>query len=261
MPASDVQFMECLRECVNLQLSSPLPEQRRMLTGERPFPARLFAAPRVPGECSRHHWHPFERHTFGDMFGIVGILTAYGNLFGTRLLPELLHGKYLPPDGYNHPTNIFCIGSPKVNDATAHFLPLVQRGRSPQWDMKQVGTQDDPRVIIQGDPELDARLSAPIEIGSDGCTRDYGLVIRAPHPSDDSHIVLIVAGRHSIGTHAACTAVTRKESIVALEKHLKAQGVSLRTPRQLFWAIVCGTLQPNQSIDEDVEIVRTGGYR
>ncbi|MBL8829658.1 MAG: hypothetical protein JNM18_21955 [Planctomycetaceae bacterium] len=260
VPSDDSRFSEQLIECINQQLRSPLPEQRRMLTGPRPFPAYLIAAPRVPAADSKHFWHPHERHTFGDLLGVTGILTAYGNLFGTRLLPEMLHAKYLAPGILANSANFFCIGSPKVNDATAYFLPLIQRGLSPSWEMPKIGSGADDRVVITGKAHLNDRLHAPIDERQECPVSDYGLIIRAPHPHDAQHIVLIVAGRHSIGTHAACMAVVRQDLIASLERHLKKAGVSLRDTCQPFWAIVRGTLLRDRSVAEEVEIIEAGGY-
>jgi len=262
-PRDDLRFSDQLVTCIHQQLRSPLPEQRRMLSGPRPFPAYLIAAPRVPGIDSRHFWHPPERHTFGDLLGVTGILTAYGNLFGTRLLPEMLHANYLAPGILDTPANFFCIGSPKVNDATKHFLPLIQQGLSPCWEMTNVGSGADFRVVITGLEHLNDRLRAPIEEREKGPISDYGLVIRAPfpqHPQHPQHIVLIVAGRHSIGTHAACMAVVRQDLIASLERQLKTAGVSLRDASQPFWAIVRGTMMRDRSVAEEVEIIEAGGY-
>ena len=260
MPAADAKFTEHLLGCVDRELRSPLPEQRRMLASPHPFPAYLIAAPRVPGIGSKHWWHPDERHTFGDMLGIMGILTAYGNLFGTRHLPEVLHAQCVPADVMARSANFFCIGSSKLNKATSYFLPRVQAGLTPCWQMLKLGRGPDKRVVIKGDPHLDGLLRAPVEKKTDGSVWDYGLIIRAPHPQDSQHLVMIVAGRHSIGTHAACMTVTRQHLIITLEDHLKKSYLSLRDTRQPFWAVVKGTLLRDGSMAPDVEILKSGGY-
>lgn len=258
-PGADGDFSEKLLSCINERLTSPLPEQRRMLASPHPFPAYLITAPRVPGVGSKHRWHPDERKTFGDMLGIVGILTAYGNLFGTRMLPELLHAERLAENVFANTANFFCIGSSKVNPATKHFLPLIQQGLSPAWQMIEKGPGKDKRVIFQGDPSIDEMLAAPITKTADGACSDFGLIVRASHPDDLQHLVLIVAGRHSIGTHAACMVATRQDLIAALEKKL-GKHVSLRDTTQPFWAIVRGTLDSNGIFSDNVEIVKAGGY-
>ena len=259
-PREDQRFTDLLVECIHQQLRSPLPEQRRMLAGPHPFPAYLIAAPRVPGIISKHFWHPYERRTFGDLLGVTGILTAYGNLFGTRLLPEMLHAKYLAPGLLSNSANFFCIGSPKVNDGTAYFLPLIQEGMSPCWEMPRIGSGEDDRVVIKGIEHLNDLLIAPIDEQQDCPISDYGLIIRAPHPHDAQHIVLIIAGRHSIGTHAACLTVVRQELIASLERYLKKVGISLRNTSHPFWAIVQGNLRPDRSVVDDVRIIEAGGY-
>lgn len=259
-PAADPQFSERLAACVEMQLTSPLPEQRRMLGSRQPFPAYVLTAPRAPGQESRHWWHPDERRTFGDMLGIAGILTAYGNLFGTRRVPELLHAQCVPDELLESPANLFCIGSPKVNPATGRLLRAVQAGLAPQWKLRAATAGHDARFVIGGHPGLDEQLAAEPTIDKDGSVRDYGLVVRAPNPRDSAHIVLVAAGRHSIGTHAACSAVVHRDSIAALEARLSAAGVSLADTRQPFWAVVAGTLLSGGTFSEAIEIVECGGY-
>jgi hypothetical protein len=256
----DATFVEKFLYCVDQQLSSPLPEQRRMLASAHPFPAYVIAAPRAPGTGSKHWWHPEERETYGDMLGITGILTAYGNLFGTRRLPALLNAACVSRDVLDEPANFFCIGSPKVNPATERFLDEIQRGLKPQWKMTQTGFGTDKRVILQGVPRLDDRLAAPVEMEGDSCVSDYGLIVRAPHPRDEQRLILIVAGRHSIGTHAACMMVTRQDLIAELEGRLKGVGVLLRNASQPFWTIVRGTVFRSQRSRDNVEVVEVGGY-
>jgi hypothetical protein len=258
--AENEKFYDTLVACISRELRSPLPEQRRMLVGQNPFPAYIVAAPRVPGQNSKHWWHPDERRTFGDNFGITGILTAYGNLFGTHRLPDLLHAGYIPKDFHETNGNFFCIGSPKVNSMSGRFLELIQQNRRPCWTMPELGDGHDKRVIIQGDPVLDALLAARIERGDDGTAADFGLIVRAPHPAHREHFVLIVAGRHSIGTQAACLMVTQQKLILQLERSLDNFGVVLRDTSQPFWAIVSGELQTDGTVSNAVEIVKAGAY-
>jgi len=260
IPAADTKFARELLGCIERDLRSPLPEQRRMLASQHPFPAFLLAAPRVPGEGSKHWWHPDEYETFGDMIGILGILTAYGNLFGTHRLPDLLHAQSVHSEVLRRAANFFCIGSPKVNKAVEYFLPRVQQGLSPTWQMPKLGPRRDPRVIIKGDAQLDEQLAKSIDRKAGAPFRDYGLIIRSPHPDDAQHLVMVLAGRHSIGTSAACLVATRQELIGALEGRLKQAGVSLRDTRQPFWAIVRGTLVTTHKTVTDVDIVKVGGY-
>lgn len=256
----DDQFVKQFLACVDQQLRSPLPEQRRMLASEKPFPAYVIAAPRAPGVGSKHWWHPEEQETYGDMLGIAGILTAYGNLFGTRQLPELLNAQCVSPRVLAKPANFFCVGSPKVNPATERLLMEIQQGLKPQWKMPQIGPGKDKRVILQGDARLDAKLAAPVEKKGNFCVSDYGLIVRAPHPLHEQRLVLIVAGRHSIGTHAASMMVTRQDLIAKLETRLKRVGVLLQNTHQPFWAIVRGTVLRSQRAQDNVRIVKVGGY-
>jgi len=258
-PGEDPDFKGRLLNCIIKRLTSPLPEQRRMLSSPRPFPAYVIAAPRTPGDDSKHWWHPDEKQTFGDMFGIVGILTAYGNLFGTRILPDLLHARYLTEDFLDRAATFFCIGSSKVNPATRHFLPRIQRGLAPSWRLIEEGNKDDKRIYFSGEPSLDGMLSRPMAQGEGKSATDYGLVIRAPHPEHSDHMVLILAGRHSIGTHAACMVVTQQKLIASLEMKL-GKDVSLRETRKPFWAVVSGALGQDGLLSDEVEIIKAGTY-
>ena len=263
-PIGDAKFKRDLSACLKREMRSPLPEQRRMLASPDPFPAYLIAAPRTPTADSKHWWHPDEGDTFGDMLGISGILTAYGNLFGTRQLPQLLHGQCVLPDVLLRPASFFCIGSSKMNEATKHFLSRLQKGLFPCWKMIPSGRGPDSRIVFQGVPSLDRRLKAKVAKRNDGKSIDYGLIIRAPHPENSQHsrhLVLIVAGRHSIGTHAACMMVTTQGLIVELEQQLKRKaGISLRNLNQRFWCVVKGTLLSNGLMSPDVKIEGLGGY-
>lgn len=140
------------------------------------------------------------------------------------------------------------------------MLRAVQAGLAPQWSLKAATTGRDARIIIAGHPGLNEQLSAELLKGQDGSVRDFGLVVRAPNPRDSAHIVLIAAGRHSIGTHAACSAIVHRDSIAALEARLSAAGVSLANTRQPFWAVIAGTLLSGGTFSDAIEIVECGGY-
>lgn len=256
----DQHFFQQLVDCVNRELRSPLPEQRRMLVGAHPFPAFIIAAPRVPSRGARRLWQPDDSRTFGDNLGIAGILTAYGNLFGTRRLPELLHANYTSENLLQTPGNFFCIGSPKVNPASEELLTQIQANRSPNWTFEILEEGSDTRVIFRGDRDLNRKLRSPCSTSPRGTTTDYGLIVRAPHPRHPQHVVLIVAGRHSIGTQSACLVVTQQKLIMNLEKELTGVGISMRDTSQPFWAVVAGELQQDRTVSEDIRIVKVGGY-
>jgi hypothetical protein len=258
-PGNDHEFIGKLLRSVKERLRSPIPEQRRMLGSPQPFPAYVLVAPRAPGLGSRHPWHPDERTTFGDMLGIAGILTAYGNLWGVHERPQLLHAASMAKDVLFSAANVFCIGSPKVNPATAYFLELTQAGLEPHWKMPEVPPDDDPRIVIQGDASLDETLRNPIDDPQADRITDYGLVIRAPHPSTAHHLVWVLAGRHSIGTHAACAVATDPKLIRDLEDMLPGGKVAMANSGQPFWAVVKGALN-RFDMSIEVVIVKAGGY-
>lgn len=261
IPDKDEKFVKDLYDCLDKEMRSPIREQKRMLGALNPFPAYILASPRVPEEGSKHWWHPEELQTFGDNLGISGILSAYGNIYGSRNKPELLNAQFLSKKILKTSGNFYCIGSSKLNKATKYFLPFVQKNKTPQWQMLLIGNDQDKRVVFQCDSELDKLLMNPITTNSDGSYSDYGLIIRAPHPNDPKHLVLIAAGRHSLGTHAACMTITEQKLIASLEKELDGIGVKLGDLDSSFWAVVKGTLLKSENLKSTIEIVKVGAYQ
>lgn len=261
MPEKDEEFISDLYDCLDKEMRSPIREQKLMLGAINPFPAYVIASPRVPGEGSKHWWHPDEQQTFGDNLGISGILSAYGNMFGSRSIPQLLHAQILSEKILTTSGNFYCIGSSKLNKATEYFLPFIQKNKSPQWQMTLIGDDQDKRVIFKGDPELDKLLLEPITTYPDGSYSDFGLIIRAPHPTDSKHLVLIAAGRHSLGTHAACMTITEQKLIASIEKELDNIGIKLANLNSSFWAVVKGTIRQSVIVKSEIEIIKVGAFQ
>lgn len=260
---TDAEFLLALRRHVRSRLSSAVPELRRALPGEIPFPTYVVSAMRVP----RHTvpalpYHGTVKTSFAENRGISGILGGFGLLFGVDRRPELVHAKF-GKNIQDEDANYFLIGSPKVNKLTEVFLERIQNGLNPVWSMPERGK--DARVIIRcaGDArykKLNQILAKRVP-GSGPWTKsfsDYGIVIRAPNPSSDSNgrLVTIMAGRHSVGTHAACMLLTEPVLIERLGKKLGVvpggkgalnssfEQVSVLAQKQIpFWAIVKGTVR------------------
>lgn len=68
--------------------------------------------------------------------------------------------------------------------------------------------------------------------------KDYGLILRGPHPDNPERQVLIMAGTRSLGTGAACLAATRPTLIQEIRNRLT--GVELTNKTSTIWALVCG---------------------
>jgi hypothetical protein len=266
---TDKAFADLLVHNIAERLHSPVPQLRRMLASPHPFPAYVLAAPKAEGpDRQPNFWHPPEERTFGDWLGVAGIVSAFGNLFGAARIPQVLHAQRVHRSLRKQVATYYCIGSPKVNLWSAHWLERLQRGFTPQWTMDLVapppaGTRPvnpaDRRTVIRGGPALGVDLAAPIPPDADP-VEDYGLIVRGPHPEDARHLVLVVAGRHSLGTHAACAFVTQREGILQLETHLALSKIDLGRSTQPFWALVRGRARRDGASEPEVELVEAGGY-
>jgi hypothetical protein len=70
-------------------------------------------------------------------------------------------------------------------------------------------------------------------------TKDFGLVFRARRPEFKNRVVIFMAGAHSLGTGAACSAATRTQDVAQISNRLKPG--SLITKNDVSWALVEGT--------------------
>jgi 16S rRNA G966 N2-methylase RsmD len=68
--------------------------------------------------------------------------------------------------------------------------------------------------------------------------RDFGLIVRGPHPNDSGAMLTILAGRGSVGTEAACQAVTEQKCLDWIKKSLAIHGANLNNHQHAFWAVV-----------------------
>ena len=259
---ADAAFRQKLKEVVQARLRTPVPELRKMLEPIFPFPTYMLAAPRVPGAGSRHWWHPDETTTFGDNEGIRGLFSAFGNIFGTSQMPELLHAEYVPDSLFAQDANFFLIGSPKVNPGTEHFLRAARRQWVPEWYMAQTGKLTDCTMTICGPDAWANEYSRPVERKMDDSVDDYGLLIRMPHPRHPTRLVMMMMGRHSIGTGAACLAATSPGLITRIRDALASDQAQLEIKSIPFWALVCGTMNKEGQVHaEAVRLVACGRYR
>lgn len=90
--------------------------------------------------------------------------------------------------------------------------------------------------------------------------KDFGLIIRAPHPLHPDRLVLIMAGAHSLGTGAACIAATSSRFIREIQKHLPEK--VLADKKQTFWVLVKGEASERDGLldQEGVHICEAGVY-
>src|SRR5436309_5611559 len=104
--------------------------------------------------------------------------------------------------------HLACIASPKPNRWTGLMIRKLNRMYHPQLEFRPDPGSPDPQnvrmMIIK-----DGQLYHPNDINpkhDDPHVRDFGLVIRTPHPQYRDHLLLILAGRSGLGTQAACLA-------------------------------------------------------
>lgn len=153
---------------------------------------------------------PRNTRTYGDYLGVVGIIRAYGMMFGERRMPEVLDSRIADPEVVRS-NNVYVIGSFKANHFEEDFLQGIQEGRAPTWRFLRRGEdkEEDFEVILTGHvdgKQWTWRTDNDPSFSED--PSDYGLVVRSPHPFQEGKMAMILAGPHSRGTGAACMAAT-----------------------------------------------------
>jgi hypothetical protein len=236
---------------LHVRLRSDLLMLRRMLAPSLPEKSYIVASPKYPGESSRLKGQVFDTRTFGDQLGILGVIAAFGSLYGDAKNVELISAQYAPKDLLQQDINLFLIGSKKVNPPAGKLLPLMTQNRSPRWEfahadgIKKPQTDDWPVALYRIDGTSRTKLSGElIKVGDDAKAEiwrsDYGLLIRGPHPHHPKRLVMMIAGAHSLGSAAASLAATRT-GIIA-EIHDKLPDGVMEDKSSTFWALVKGTV-------------------
>lgn len=181
------------------------------------------------------------RRTCSDHLGTRGLIQAFGLIFGLDRLPELLNpGDYVDQVVRDTAANIYCIGSPKANPWSGLLLEDFYRRWHPRLEFKADPTSIDLRNIrvmleINGNPYKPHNFGPS---DTDPFIRDFGIIVRGPHPADSSSILMVMAGRSSLGTEAACRAVTDPTYIAEIKRRLQHEKVDLSDHKQAFWAVV-----------------------
>jgi len=235
---------------------------RRMLAPSNPEKSYIVASPKYPGAINRLQGQVFDTRTFGDQLGILGVIAAFGSLYGDAKNIELISAQYASKDLSQRDLNLFLIGSKKVNPPAGEMLPLMTRNRSPRWEFAHYDAIDAPQkddwpvALYRIDGANHAKISGErIRIGDDPQAEiwrsDYGLVLRGPHPRHPKRLVMLIAGAHSLGSAAACLAATRSGIIEKIRAKLP-DGV-MENKGSTFWALVKGTVS-----DEDYLLDEAG---
>jgi hypothetical protein len=258
-----------LREHLRLRVHSQVPLLRDMLESLRPRPAYIVASPRYPTPTrSRILGQVYDRRTFSDNLGILGLISAFGSFLGEPDGIELIGAQYGPRDLETRDLNLYLIGSRKANPIAGVMLELLHNGRAPRWTFAPYPGENedgDWRVALYRDPnDSESRVRGSTCERDGGIVHDvdHGIIVRGPHPHHPERLVMIMAGAHSLGTGAACLAATRSVLIRRIRSLLKEQGVDLADKHQTWWVLVRGTACANDGLlDVDgVEVLEAGCY-
>ncbi|MCA9055465.1 MAG: hypothetical protein KDA75_16605 [Planctomycetaceae bacterium] len=256
-----------LKRPLQSRITSRLALLRDMLMADKPTPAYIAASPRrvthkerTAGQLRSQMHH----RTFGDNVGIRGVLEAFGFQFGADSGVELISAQFAPPNFLDEPVNLYLIGSKKVNPLSGIVLEMIQPTEAPTWyfgslaqaKQSQKFVFNDERHELEAEEDYNCRLYRRvghryIAMPNEMLTfadktpyhkRDYGLVVRVPHPMHPDRLVLIMAGPHSLGSAAAGMAATNAAIIHQLRELLKKTcKVDLADKSVPIWALVEGT--------------------
>lgn len=246
---------------------------RDMLEAPRPTPSFIVASPRRPADDQQFKIPGAPVRTFGDRLGILGLISAFGSMFGESTGVEFVSGRHEAEVLLRHDANLYLIGSPKVARPVAEVLRLVQAGRATQWEFDTLPARKASRAgrhapqeqplglfrVAEGTRHLQPATSVALNETSERVwTEDHGLIVRAPHPRYEGRLALVLAGAHSLGTGAACLVATRSPLIRKLRDRLPS--LALENKDQPFWAVVKGRVEPPHFLlDEDGVTVEAAG--
>jgi len=254
---------EQLADAIRSQVTSSVALLKDMLLAENPFPAYIVSSPKYPGPDSRMAGEVCNERTFGDNLGIRGLLSAFGVMFGRGENVELISAQHSPPNLVQRPLNLYLIGSSKVNPRTGEVLDMLQGGAEEQWilgrDPNDDSKVEDYRVLLSrktadAEQRYQATVEAAAGVAPSGVifTKDYGILMRGPHPHHHDRLVMIMAGAHALGTSAACLAATHPPLIREVARRLREDcQYNLADRTQTFWALLRATMS------EETEYVLT----
>ena len=279
-------FRDSLHSHVRNRLNPGTGLLRDMLQATNPKPALIVASPKYPGKHSRIQGQLYDRRTFGDNLGIVGLLSVFGKVFGEHGECELISALHTdvgplvrgkrdqeqPIRGLaKQDVNLYLIGSKKVNELSGIMLAEIVKHGSPGWylgaDSKEK-EQDDYEVCLFEVLGDGTRRMIKGKKGRTGRgevhTEDHGIVIRAPHPKHRDRLVVIMAGPHSLGTGAACIAATRTAKIREIRDKLPTEEdrIAFADHTRTVWALVHGKADDDDGMlsEDNVSILRSGIY-
>lgn len=253
-------FEVSLRQHLDVHRDSNISLLRAMVLPPEPIPSFILLNPKQPQADSRFKQHPKERKTYGDYLGLSGIMGAFVSVFGEHVIPEVVSASHADRGIVEMDSNLFLIGSPKVNNFTEDFLKKLQHENSPNWRFEKCND-------IDNSPDYNMKLIGETPSGNfqtdcsgiiSGKYIDYGLIMRGIHPDMPNRIVLILAGAHSIGTGAACLAATKPQLLQVISQ--KLIGIAELTDwNKTIWVLVKGQSDESGHLDiSGVSIVEVG---
>jgi hypothetical protein len=269
--ASDPDILEAkLREHLRWRLNSDVSLLQDLLLADDPRPAYIVAHPRYPSQDSPYQSRLYDERTYGDNLGVVGLLSAFGSIFGETNNVELISAQFAPRDLLQRNANVYLIGSTKVNPRVTDALKVLQTSDSIRWGFEPVINSPKSREWFRLSRTLNGKTSlfeGDSEEGAAGAhglyKTDYGLILRAPQNPTSNRLIMVFAGAHSLGTGAACLAATRSPLIRKLKAKFKEElDFEIADKRRGCWVLVKGKNSEHDGMlnYQDVEVVECGLY-
>jgi hypothetical protein len=257
-------FEQRLRDHVRVRLTSPTRLVREMLIAPTPHPSLIVAQTKLPpvaGNTMR-----FERQTFGDNLGVMGLIKAFGSLTRSEGGLELLAAMHCDPDVIAEDANLYAIGSRKTNPVSGWLMDALQAGSEASWHFRsadgsaEVGVEWPAKLVWRkGDRDKPFVGHQEERGGRTLWVEDYGVLIRGPHPRHRGRFAMVMAGAHSLGTGAACLAATRSALLQGIASRLPPE--TFGDPAARFWVLVRAEFNPPAALDAShVEVVNAGLY-
>jgi len=234
-----------LRDCLTDSLSSVLGTDERVLEellapatlDQSGSPFVIAASPLPYREAMRTGGgYEFLRRTSSDHVGIRGLIQAFGAMYGLKRLPELLNPNDYDDRVVRDKMHLYCIASPKANRWTSLLLQDFYDHWEPRLEFKADPLSKDlrnVRVRIEHDDNI--YIFPGFNQKADRREWDFGVMIRGPHPRNQDHLLMILAGRSALGTEAACHVATIPKYARIIRDKLKDQGADLNDHKQAFW--------------------------
>lgn len=180
------------------------------------------------------------RGTYSDYVGVRGILQSFGLLFDFDVLPDLLDPEDYTDAVLQEAMNLYCIASPKANRWTRTILDEFSRRWAPSLGFRANPESEDLRnvsVSIFCDDGILRPHGWVCNDKDDRNLKDFGLLVRGPNPYHPDLMATVLAGRSSLGTEAACLALTDPDALENIQKRLAVRDVSLEDHRRPFWVL------------------------